>query len=539
MRETAIRLWTQFREYLAKMPRKNKIQLLILSGIVIVLAIVAVSILNRPNYIEVYAADDYNKFLQAATVIRDMGVDYDIDPLDNIRVPVADRDRVIEELRLQGLLGTAGFDRGEYMGAAGNFGISSEQARLYADMQLGEDIRVLILQSPRIQNAQVIATRGETSPFRISNNARQASATVVLTIRGGGRLSNTEAQSIGEIVRGAIPGILYEGIQITDSELNYYRIGDNLEAETDIVSMLEFRTALTNRFIKEHKEAAEQFLEPIFRMENFTVLVTAKLDFDQKVTESVEYAPPVPGELEGMARSESRLWEAYRRGDLAEGIPGTDPNGMGTVEYPYGPFGDDGLYWKHLEEKNNEMNETRTLIEHEHGAVERLNIAVTINSRLSEDVFVGEITELLATALGIPQLNVAVRYMPFFDTSEETEQYISEKERYEELQRRERLIEMILQWSVVLLLGICFMILVRKIFVTIKPPPEPEPVLVGVGPVGIDYIADDEDDDEEEEIVYEDLELNQKSAGLEQIERFIDKDAAAVAQLLRNWISEE
>jgi len=252
----------------------------------------------------------------------------------------------------------------------------------------------------------------------------------------------------------------------------------------------------------------------------------------------VIYAPPVPGELQGMARSQTRLWEAYRRGDLAEGIPGTDPNGMGTVEYPYGPFAEDGLWWKHLEEMNNEINETRQRIEHERGNISYLSIGVNINRDVFEELFPAEIKELIATTFGISQNNVHVSYMPFFDTTEEYAEQVRRWEEYEAQQRQERMIELIIQWSVILLLGIFFLMFVRKIFVTIKPPPEPEPVLAGAGTVGIDYIVDD-DDDEDEEPVYEEIDLQQKSAGLEQIERFIDKDSAAVAQLLRNWISDE
>jgi flagellar biosynthesis/type III secretory pathway M-ring protein FliF/YscJ len=41
------------------------------------------------------------------------------------------------------------------------------------------------------------------------------------------------------------------------------------------------------------------------------------------------------------------------------------------------------------------------------------------------------------------------------------------------------------------------------------------------------------------EIDYDEVELSTKSVGLEQIERFIDKDAGAVAQLLRNWLTDD
>ena len=534
MSETANRMWTQLREYFAKMPRKNKVQLAILSVIVVALAIAAVAVLNRQSYVLVYSTYDYEDNLRASMAIRDMGIDVSLD-FPNIMVPENNRDEARQELIRLGLIGNLGFDREDYMGQAVGFNITSDHSKILYDMQLSDDIRTYILQSPRIQNATVIATRGETSPFRLSNNARQASAAVSLTLRGGGRLTNSEAQAIGEIVRNTIPGISYDNITVTDSDLNYYRIGEDLEPSLN--EELEYRLALRNKMTAQFREQVDQLLWPIFRSENFEVSVTLELNFDRVVTETVKFEPSVPGELQGMIRSDSKLWEAYRRGDLAEGIPGTDPNGMGTVEYPFGPLGDDGLYWKHIDERNFDINETRRLIEHEQGNITRLSVGVTLNRRLSEEDFADDLRLLIATTLGIAPANVAVYYFPFFDTTDELREAVEARERYEEQLRQQRLIELIMQWSVILLLGICFMILVRKIFVTIKPPPEPEPVLVGVGPVGIDYIVDD--DDEEEEVIYEDLDLQQKSAGLEQIEKFIDKDAAAVAQLLRNWLSEE
>jgi len=101
--------------------------------------------------------------------------------------------------------------------------------------------------------------------------------------------------------------------------------------------------------------------------------------------------------------------------------------------------------------------------------------------------------------------------------------------------RTQRLIEQIIMYAIILLLGIMFMLLVRSIFTAIKPPPEPEPLLVADGP-GVDFLIDGE---EPEDVEYEDVDLQTKSAGLEQIERFIDKDSNSVAQLLRNWLSDE
>jgi len=89
---------------------------------------------------------------------------------------------------------------------------------------------------------------------------------------------------------------------------------------------------------------------------------------------------------------------------------------------------------------------------------------------------------------------------------------------------------------VILLLGVMVMMLVRTVIRAVKPPPEPEPVLAAVGPDGIDFLVDDESSELK---AFEDIDLHAKSQVLEQIERFIDKDSASVAQLLKNWVSDE
>jgi flagellar biosynthesis/type III secretory pathway M-ring protein FliF/YscJ len=66
-------------------------------------------------------------------------------------------------------------------------------------------------------------------------------------------------------------------------------------------------------------------------------------------------------------------------------------------------------------------------------------------------------------------------------------------------------------------------------------------MLVAAGADGIDYLIGDDDDLAEQaaQVEFEDIEINTKSPGLEQVEKFIDRDPGSVAQLLRNWLSDE
>ena len=537
MRETADRMWTQIREWLAAMPRHRKIQMAILSVAVLVLAIVVVNLLTRTVWVAIPGTNDPTVSSQVFTALNEMGIPNRVVG-NTIEVPEERLGEVRMRLTEQGMLGTADFNRDILDGATG-FGVTDSYARQLYDNQRGADIKTQLEQVPRIQSALVIVTSGETSPFRIQTNTRQAAATVMLTLRGGGRLSRDEAQAVGEIVRTAIPGIEYENISITDSELNYYRVTDG--EIPDLEEELGHRTALKNRLTEQFQVAVEQLLTPIYGINNIQIQPNVILNFDRVVTEEVEFFPPVPGEMEGIIRSSEEIYELSRRWSDAEGIPGTDSNAMGTVQYPWGDVDERDDYRRAVIGKNYEINETRRMIQHEQGVISNLSIAVLINSETEgvEQDYSEEVRDLVAKAIGVAPVNVSVQQIPFaFEDTSVADMYARWEEQ-EAARRSRELFETILMYAVIVLLGVMVMLLVRSIVLAVKPPPEPEPVLMAVGPDGVDFLVGDEEGDETVGMEMEELDLQSKSASLEQIERFIDKDSASVAQLLRNWLSDD
>ena len=534
MRALFSRMLTQLKEYFGKMSKGSKIRLAVLAAVIVVLAIVVASLLGRTNYVTMYTAQDAAEAGDVFAALKDMGIPVKIQGT-RILVPEDRVDELQAALSSQGVIGAGGADYSIMQGAAG-FSVTEEHAKKLYELQRAADIRAAILTSPKIQNASVTVNDGETSPFFRPMNAKQATCAVMLTLAGGTTLTNQEAQTIAEYVRTSVQGISYDNITISDNNLNYYAVGDEgAGADTD----LNFRMALQKRLTEQIQVAGEQLVAPIFGMSNIKVTPTVRLNFDKVVTESVEFEPPVAGELDGIIRSSSDLWEAQRNDGNAEGIPGTDSNAMGTVEYPYDSFGDNDLYGRKLNEKNYEINETKTNIEKEQGKIEYLSVAVLINTDATDDDYTAEVASLVSAGLGIDPANVTVERIPFVkDTS--AEDAAKAREEQEAQLKRQELIQTIIMWVVILLLGLAFIMLIRTIVRAVKPPPPvPEPVFAGVVPgVGIDYIAGDE-----EEITdvteNEEIELQTKSSGLEQIERFIDQDPAAVAQLLRNWLTEE
>ena len=535
MRAFIDRTWAQLREYVGKMSRGSKIRLVILFVLVIALAVVAVSLFSRTTYATLYNAQDQAEQGAIQAALREMGVPFRNDGL-KILIP---EDRVMEvkgDLAVQGLLGPGSPDLSIGQGAAG-FAVTESHAKWLYAAQDAENIRKSILSSPRISSAYVDVKPGETSPFRIQTGVKAATAAIMVTVKGGGMLTLQEAQTIAEYVRGVVPGIEYENISITDSNLNHYKVG---EETMDLGTEMDTRVALKMMLQGQLQSQVEQIIAPIFGVDNIKVTARIELNWDKVVRESVKFDPPVAGELDGIARSSSEVWEASRKDGETGGIPGTDSNAMGTVEYPYGTLADGALYEKRLDDKNFEINETREIIEKAEGTISEINVAVTINMLAVDEDYTEQVRNLIVRGLGVSQANVSVERMPFgySDTSlEDAQQALAEQEA---LARRQELIETIIRWAVILLLGLMLMLIVWTIVRAVKPPPEPEPVPVLVG-AGIDYIAGDEDEfeDIEGEPVYEEVELQKKPTGLEQIERFIDRDPSAVAQLLRNWLSDE
>jgi len=535
MRETLARMWTQLREWFAAMPRSRKIQLAVLSVVVTILAIVVVSLLTRTNWVRLPISDSATA-PQIFNALNEMGIPNRAVSDTVIEVP---EERLAEaqlRLREQNLLGTADFNREIYLPDASGFGVTDAHARQIYDMQKGEDIRTLILQSSRVTNALVIVNSGDTSPFRIQSNTRQATASVMLTLASGNdRLSRAEAQGIGEIVRGAIPGIAYENIAITDQNFNTYSLtGD---AGTDFEEVIGQRTAYLNRLTEDIQRQVHELLSPVYGYNNLQVQPSIKLNWDVMTTERVEFEPPIPGEMEGIVRSISEIYEHSRRFMNDGGVPGTDSNNMGTVEYPWGPFDDEDQYRRAVMERNYEINETRVRIEHALGSVVEINIGILINAEIDgiDQEYTDEVTDLVARAIGVSKEKISVQHIPFNFIDTAMQDIYEQWEAQQAAARNRQLLETIMMYVVILLLGVMVMLLIRTIVKALKPPPEPEPLLAAAGPEGIDLLVGEDGD----EMEFEDIDITQKSAGLEQIERFIDKDSATVAQLLRNWLSDE
>ena len=534
MRAFIDKMLAQIKETFGRMDRKIKRGLFTLSFLIIIFATIAVILLTQTRYEPLHNFDTLAQAEQAYVRLQSIGINARREGT-RILVPSADREIAFAEMR--DAIGSPRFDT-SLMDAATGFGTTDVHARQMYARQLGDDIRVQIMQSPRISNALVIIQPGESSPFYTVGNLRPPQASVMLTLTDSGQLSQHEAQTIADLVMAAVHGISYENITIADTNLNTYRVGGGIEEFETVINsrdemerMLELRT----------RASVEQVLSRVFLRDNVEVLVSVRLNFDRVREDIVEFSPPIAGEQQGLLRSSHEAWEISRRGLEAAGIPGTDSNNMGMGEYPWGELGDDELYRSSVLAHNYELNQVLRTIEYAEGRIESLTVSVLVNSKVHEEDMSQEIINLIAMGVDIPRENVNVESLPFaVDTS--LAEHFAAWEEIETAMRRQELARVSIIAVVVLVIGILFFILGKKIVDAVKPP---IPAFAQGGE--IDYMADKDLETLEDARLAAELEaqrlieinLQAKQRELESIEGFIEKDPAAVAHLLRNWLSDD
>ena len=534
MRETLQKMMTQIREAFGRMDRKNKRGLFIIAFLILAFAIVAVILLTQTTYVSLNNFETVAQAEQIYARLQAIGINARREGT-RIYVPENDQERAFAEVR--DAIGTPVFDMG-IMNEASGFGVTDMHQREVYARQLADDIRVQIMQSPRITNALVIVRPGESSPFRTAANLRQASAAIMLTTIDGGMLTPQEVHAIATLVYGSVQGISYENIQISDSNLNQYRVGDENQ---DFETVMNKRLTMKNMLEQQLRLSIEQVLARVFLRDNIEIIPSVTLNFDKVVEQQIEFSPPIEGEMEGLVRSSSELYEQQIARGEAVGIPGTDSNNMGMGEYPWGELGEDELYRKAVIEKNFELNETIRTIEHEEGNIQAMTISILINSDVHEEDMTEDIINLVSMGVDIRPERVSVVAMPFAEDTTWADQYQA-WEAYEEAIRQQEMIRMIIIGSVILAIAVLFFMLGRSIINALKPPPPP---VVAEGP-GIDLLADEDLMDEEARLAAEiearriaDIDLQAKQPELDSIESFIEKDASSVAQLLRNWLTDE
>jgi len=269
------------------------------------------------------------------------------------------------------------------------------------------------------------------------------------------------------------------------------------------------------------ENSIREFLGTVYGPENLSIITSVQLNFDSRVREEVRFEPPIEGETEGIPRS-LQEFEKNSYDEMVGGVPGTDEN----IEAPQYVEGEEGAsrYEEASQTINYEINEINERIVGAQGQVEDISVAVYVNSgaladgELSEEERL-ELEDLISAAAGLQTevVEVAVRDFVGVEGIETTPP--DERPWWQNP-------TILIGFIGLLILGVIIGLLLSR-----KRRKEEQEIEENLA---------QQDQVSQKESSMNDIDLDMQGSEVkQQVEKLVDKKPDAVAQLLRNWISEE
>gem|GEM_PF-1279413 len=545
LRETVSNIREKLTEWWEKTEKKDRARFLIITGVCIVVIIVAVVLLSRTQYAVLYRDMDPGDAGEVLAVLREQGVSYRTEGAGTILVPAGQVDQLIMGLAAQGYP-KSGYTY-EIYARGGGLGSTDAERRTYERFDLQERLATTLRQfAPSIiKDARVEIAVQDSSSVILASQVTPTTASVMLTLLS--ELSDENIAAIEHLVAASVQGLNPENVYITDQNLRRLNHVDRnlLNVGTDYEKIASVRDDFVHSIL--------QLLIPIFGSDNVRVSGQVALSFDEHAIESVVFAPVVDDE--GIDISIREISETAR-GYQAGGEVGIDPNGAAPVY----PEGWDGVsdYTNITREINREVNETRENIVYAKGEITDLSFSIAINSidLSDENRSADAVKNLVANVVGLSRQEfdrITVEFRRFDGIAN----WGDLQAQHEGAMALDRWLGFFKTIGLYVIIGACLLVIIIRLFKLISKPREravEEAVMMALEQAEAESRAEAEEagmaemaeaDPELENLVSlvadpggEEITIS-KTDSRHRVEEFIDKNPDAVANLLRNWLSEE
>ncbi len=524
----------RIREFFRKIERKKLILIIAMAVVVLASGIIGAILLNRVHYTVLFSNLSAEEAGSIMTKLKSKNVSAKAQGTHTIMVPEEQADELRIELASEGYPQTGlNYD---VFSKSSSIGSTDLERQTYLQYQLQENMRATIRRMEKVEDCIVIVNLPAKSSFVVSSNIKEASVSVLLSLKNNQKLSQSEAKTIGQFVLKCVPDLDIKNISIVDSKMNYYDIISE-DSEESLTNLSANRQKLLEDMKNTLSEQVTKVLKPAVGEGNLAVSVNLVLNFDKKSSSSVQFSTPVEGAANGLVRSsEQKTDSSSKSATPAAGQPGTDSNGVSASEYVSGSAGTSSSSSQST--FNYELNEIRTNIEKAQGTIESLSVSVLINENvngISQNT--EKIRNLVANAIGVNTKYISVELMPFVSGSGQGfEDYIKQNQEVMKQLKRSELIRTIIICAVILLalLAVFMMFRKRKGKKEEELPEEGEMLAMAAagGPAPPAELAS------EDEELLKDIVIK-KSSEVERVEELMDKYPDTVVQVLRTWLTED
>ncbi len=529
MPEVFTRLQRQLAEYWKKLEKSQKIRIYITSVIVVISIAAGIFMMTRPNHVVLVRNADPKEIKEMQTILDKSGIWNDVRN-GNLIVNAKDSDRAHFEL------GAAGYPKGgmTFADAFQLIGFNTtnddkkqiwsqyQKASLEAQLEMFEDV----------EDAKVELAIPEKSFFLTRDGEEQKPSAAVTIVPRGGSIKPSQVEGIVMIVSRSVVGLDPENIVVVDNHGNVYnnKAVDQVAEATN--TQFEMQLKVKNML---EKNVRDMFSGQFDSFDAIRVVANPVLDFNKQKSQ-IQDVTNGTGLDGGALISQHTIKEELTNGTMdSAGAPGLDSN-PGDINSPSYQIatGENGNY--KMTETMQNFDYKRIFTEEEKALgvmdAEKSSMTVTLlyGNRVQDDSLITEelmnqIKMDVSRATGIPVQNISVS--KYKQAAPQVYQpTLSDKVR--------NLVETYGFLALMVLLTIALMatVLIRR-----KQAEEPALELAAAGmeavPTGVELAT------EETSETLPEIDLEEKSEVKKQIEKLVKQKPEAVAQLLRNWLSED
>jgi flagellar M-ring protein FliF len=370
-----------FAEGFIQLPAVRQMGVLVGFAAVAALGVALVLWSWNPSYGVLFGSLGEKEAAEIVDLLRQRNIEYKLDERTGaLLVPSAK----VHEIRLQ--LAAEGMPRSSGVGLEilqhkSEFGTSQFMETTRYQHALEQELARSVMSLSNVESARVHLALPKQSVFVRKRQA--ASASVLLNLYGGRMLEDEQVAAIRHLVASSIPNLEPSQVTVVDEDgrlLSGKKRSSEMALNQD---QFEYTRSIENSYI----ERIEDILSPIVGRNGMRAQVAAEFDFTVTEQTQESFNPDLPALRSVQISEENMLGEA-----LSGGIPGAlsnQPPGAASVPEVAGGAGDGAdrqkLNSRLNSTKNYELDRTISHSRLASGNIKRLSIAVVVDVRVSAD----------------------------------------------------------------------------------------------------------------------------------------------------------
>ncbi len=249
-----------------------------------------------------------------------------------------------------------------------------------------------------------------------SDKQDQPTASVLLALQPGTTLTTDEVRAVTHLVAGSIPGLSPDNVTVTDSKGNL--LSTKGSAGGDAAAVAGQTDSQTAQYESRLSSAVQTMLDKVLGPGHAVVRVNAQLNFDTRTTTSQKYvsASGVPPLSLATSTENYNGAAAGSGGALGQTYPTLTPAAGATGA---------GSYARSQQTVDNAVGSIVESAQAAPGTVQRLTVAVVLDSTTATKLDSTQISSLVGNAVGLDTArgdSVVVNSLPFDTTAAATAQ---------------------------------------------------------------------------------------------------------------------